>query len=154
MFWRILSTRLAIRTSLAYIPLGATGGGRIDERNRQVAERLFEAIGTGDVERFHAQFHADSIIEFPQSGEQIVGEEQRRSVYRSFPGRPTVTRIRTGGNLVVVEADVDYGDDVDWRAVFVCQLRDGKIERLTAVWGAPFKAASSRAQSTEGRDRA
>ena len=122
------------------------------DENRQTAERLFEAIGSADVEGFHAQFHADSVIEFPQSGERIVGEERRRSVYRSFPGRPSVTRILTGANLAIVEAEVDYGDDVDWRAVFICELRDGKIERLTAYWAAPFEPAGPREQSTEGRE--
>jgi ketosteroid isomerase-like protein len=116
----------------------------LDERNRRIGERLFEAIAAGDVEGFHRLFDPDSIIEFPQSGEQIVGEEHRRSVYRSFPGRPTVTRIRTGGNLVVVEAEVDYGDDVDWRAVFICEVSNERIARLTALWGAPFEPAAPR----------
>jgi ketosteroid isomerase-like protein len=113
----------------------------MDEQHRRTAERLFEAIASGDVEGFHSLFHPDSIIEFPQSGERIVGESSRRSVYRSFPGHPTVTRIRTGGNLAVIEANVDYGDNVDWRAVFVCELRDGRIERLTALWATPFEPA-------------
>jgi ketosteroid isomerase-like protein len=112
-------------------------------------ERLFEAIGADDVEGFHGLFHPDSVIELPQSGEQIVGEANRRSVYRSFPGRPTVTRIRSEGNLVVAEADVDYGDGVEWRAVFICEVRDGRIEKLTAYWGAPFEPVASRVPSTE-----
>jgi hypothetical protein len=49
------------------------------------------------------------VIEFPQSGERIVGDENRRRVYRAFPGRPAVRRTLTGGNLALVEASVDYG---------------------------------------------
>jgi ketosteroid isomerase-like protein len=114
-----------------------------EAENRRAVECLFEAIRASDVERFHEQFHDDSVLELPQSGARIVGDEQRRQVYRSFPGRPRVQRILTGGDLVVVEADVDYGDGVDWRAVFICELRAGRIERLRAYWAEPFKPAGS-----------
>jgi hypothetical protein len=57
--------------------------------NRQTAERVFRAINERDVALFHDQFHNDSVIEFPQSGERIVGEENRRAVYSSSPGRAT-----------------------------------------------------------------
>ena len=114
-----------------------------EAENRRAVEYLFEAIRAGDVERFHEQFHHDSVLELPQSGRRIVGDENRRQVYRSFPGRPRVQRILTGGDLAVVEADVDYGDGVDWRAVFICELRAGKIERLRAYWAEPFTPAES-----------
>ena len=113
-----------------------------ETENRRAVESLFEAIGAGDVQRFHEQFHHDSVLELPQSETRIVGDEHRRQVYRSFPGRPRITRILTGGDLAVVEADVDYGDGVDWRAVFICELA-GKIQRLSAYWAEPFKPAAS-----------
>jgi ketosteroid isomerase-like protein len=117
--------------------------------SRQTVERLFQALTEHDVELFHAQFHEDSVIEFPQSGERIVGDENRRAVYRSFPGRPSVRRIVAGGDLAVVEAAVDYGDEVDWRAVFIYELRDGKIARATAYWGQSFEAAAERSEWVE-----
>ena len=66
-----------------------------EAENRQTVERVFEALTEGQVELFHAQFHEDSVIEFPQSGERIAGGESRRAVYRAFPGRPLVRRIVT-----------------------------------------------------------
>ena len=114
-----------------------------EAENRRAVEYLFEAIRAGDVQRFHEQFHDDSVLELPQSEARIVGDDHRRQVYRSFPGRPRVQRILTGGDLAVVEADVDYGDGVDWCAVFICELRAGKIERLRAYWAEPFKPAES-----------
>lgn len=107
-------------------------------------EELFRAIAENDLELFHAQFAAEAVIEFPQSGERIVGDLNRRAVYSSFPGRPTVTRIVTGGHLAVAEATVYYGDSVEWRAVFICECRSGKIEKVTAYWAKPFEAAESR----------
>lgn len=59
-----------------------------EAETRQTVERLFQALKERDVELFHAQFHEDSIIEFPQSGERIAGGENRRAVSgRSQDGR-------------------------------------------------------------------
>jgi ketosteroid isomerase-like protein len=115
-----------------------------EAENRQTVKLVFQALTKGQVELFHAQFHEDSVIEFPQSGERIVGAENRRAVYRTFPGRPIVRRIATGGDLAVVEATVDYGDGVDWCAVFIYELRDGKIAEARAYWAQPLGAAGSR----------
>ena len=123
-----------------------------EAENRQTVERIFQALAEGQVELFHAQFHEDSVIEFPQTGERIVGGENRRGVYQTFPGRPSVRRITTGGDLAVVEATVDYGDGVDWRAVFIYELRDGKIARATAYWAQPFEADASRAEWVQRMD--
>ena len=120
--------------------------------NRQTVERLFEALIEGDLALFHAQFREDSVIEFPQSRERIVGGENRRAVYGAFPGRPSVSRILTGGHLAIVEAAVDYGDGVDWCAVFIYELRDGKIARATIYWAQPFEAAESRKAWVERMD--
>ncbi|MFN2491071.1 MAG: nuclear transport factor 2 family protein [Actinomycetota bacterium] len=115
-------------------------------------ERLFQALIDQDLERFHGRFHEDSVIDFPQSGERIVGGKNRRAVYRSFPGRPSVRRILTGGDLAVVEATVDYGDGADWRAVFICELQDAKIAKLTAYCAQPFAPSEWRAASVEPID--
>lgn len=113
--------------------------------NRQAVEQLFQALIDQDLEGFHRRFNEDSVIEFPQSGERIVGGERRRAVYRSFPGRPSVRRIRTGGDLAVAEASVDYGDEVEWNAVFIFEFRGAKVSRLAAYWARPFDPADSRA---------
>ena len=119
--------------------------------NRETVERVIEALNTRDLDLFHAQFHADSVMEYPQSGERIVGDENRRAVYGAFPGLPHVApqEIRVGGDLVVVEARLDYGDGTPWQAVFLFELRDGKIARETAYWPQPFDAAEWRAQWVE-----
>jgi ketosteroid isomerase-like protein len=122
----------------------------VDEaENREAVKQLFDALAAGDVERFHAQFRDDSVIEFPQSGERIVGVESRRAVYRSLPGRPRVRRLVSGGDLAVVEATVDYGDGVDWRAVFICELHDQKVAKMTGYWAQPFEPDQSRAEWVE-----
>jgi hypothetical protein len=125
-----------------------------DTPNREAVERVIEALNTRDLDLFHAQFHDDSVIEYPQSGERIVGAENRRAVYGAFPGLPKVTprEIHVGGDLVVVEAQLDYGDGAEWQAVFLFELRDGKIARETAYWPQPFEAADWRAAWVEPID--
>ena len=41
--------------------------------NRETVERLIEGLNTRDLELFHAQFHDDSVMEYPQSGERYRG---------------------------------------------------------------------------------
>ena len=120
--------------------------------NRETVERLFEALVAGDVALFHRQFREDSVIEFPQSRERIVGGENRRAIYGTFPGRPRVRRILTADQFAVAEAAVDYGDGVDWRGVFIYELRDGKIARATIYWAQPFEAAETRRPWVERMD--
>ena len=120
-----------------------------EAENTQTVGRVFKALIEKDLDLFHEQFHEDSVIEFPQSGERIVGGVNRRAVYSSFPGRPTLRRVRALGNLVVAEVSVDYGDATDWRAVFIYELRGGKISQATAYWTQPFPAAASRAPWVE-----
>ena len=125
-----------------------------DTPNREAVERVIEALNTRDLDLFHAQFHDDSVMEYPQSGERIVGAENRRAVYGAFPMLPKVTprEIHVGGDLVVVEAQLDYGDGAEWQAVFLFELRDGKIARETAYWPQPFEAADWRAAWVEPID--
>ena len=122
-----------------------------ESANRETVERLIEGLNTRDLDLFHAQFHEDSTMEYPQSGERILGGENRRGVYGAFPGLPHVepSRIRTSGDLVVVEARLDYGDGGDWRGVFVFELRDGLIASETAYFTQPFDAADWRAHWVE-----
>ena len=122
-----------------------------EHENRQTVERLVRALNEHDLELFDAQFHEDSVIEYPQSGERIVGRENRRAVYEAFPGLPTVTphRITAAGELAVLEAAFDYGDGAPWQAVLVFELRDGRVARETAYWTQPFAAAEWRAQWVE-----
>ena len=45
-----------------------------DAASREIAEGLFRAINEQDLEGFHGRFQEDSVVEYPQSGECIVGE--------------------------------------------------------------------------------
>jgi ketosteroid isomerase-like protein len=45
-----------------------------EPENRQTVERLVAALNAKDLDLFDEQFHEDSVLEYPQSGERVVGE--------------------------------------------------------------------------------
>lgn len=119
--------------------------------NESVVDRLVAAINSGDVASMDELFHEDVVMDWPQSGERIVGGDNRRAVYGAFPSLPTITprRLLGAGELVVLEASADYGDGGVFQAVFVFEFRDGRIARETAYWASPFEPAPWRAQWVE-----
>lgn len=119
--------------------------------NKKIIERLVECINKKDVKVMDELFHEDSIMEWPQSGERIMGGENRRAIYGSFPKLPTITprRITANGDLVVAEATTDYGEGAIYNAIFIFEFRDGKIAKETAYWSSPFPAPEWRAKWVE-----
>ena len=80
--------------------------------NEKVVERLIGCINDRNVAVMDELFHEDAVMEWPQSGERIVGGDNRRAIYGAFPGLPTITprRMVTAGEVVVAEATLEYGD--------------------------------------------
>ncbi|WP_127793609.1 nuclear transport factor 2 family protein [Agromyces sp. LHK192] len=114
---------------------------------RATIEALVDAINARDLDAMDAVFDDDVVIEWPQSRERIVGGANRRAVYAAFPGLPTLTprRIRGSGELWVAEIVADYGDGGVFDAVFVFEIRDGRIRHESAYWASPFAPADWRA---------
>ena len=114
---------------------------------RETVEALIATLNAGDVDGMDAVFHEDAIMEWPPSGERIVGGDNRRGIYRSFPQLPKISprRIVGEGDIWVAEATLDYGDGAEYQTVFVFELRDGRIAKETAYWSQPFPAPEWRA---------
>jgi ketosteroid isomerase-like protein len=122
-----------------------------DQQNRETIERLFQCINDRKVEVTDELFQEDAVMEWPQSGERVVGGDNRRGVYKSFPGLPTITprRLLVSGDLVTAEATLDYGEGAVFETVFIFELRDGKTAKETAYWSQSFEAPEWRAQWVE-----
>ena len=118
-----------------------------DTKNHHTVEALVAALNDGDLDALDSVFTDDVVMEWPQSGERIVGGENRREVYSRFPSLPHVTPRRTTGNgdLWVLEADLDYGDGDPYQCVFIFEMRGGLIARETGYWSKPFPAPDWRA---------
>ena len=119
--------------------------------NQATVRKLMDAINARDLDALDSVFTDDVVMEWPQSNEKIVGNSNRRHVYSRFPALPTVSnhRLAGEGDLVVLEADLDYGDGNPYQAVFIFQMRDGLIATETAYWSQPFPAPEWRAEWVE-----
>jgi hypothetical protein len=115
--------------------------------NKRAVERLFGGLYAGNSALFDELYWADSITEWPQFGERIMGPTNRRKVFDNLPVKPNfhLRRIFGEGDVWVVEALVDYGEHESF-VVTVFEFRRGKIARETGYWsdpkegGAPWKA--------------
>ena len=118
---------------------------------REVVEALIATLNAGDVGGMDDLFHEDAVMEWPQSGERIVGGDNRRAVYTRFPQLPAISlrRLIGDGDLWVAQADLDYGDGDPYQSIFIFELRDGRIAQETAYWTKPFPAPDWRAEWVE-----
>lgn len=118
--------------------------------NQKVVERLIECLNNNKIEVMDELFHEDAVMDWPQSGEKIVGGDNRRAVYGAFPKLPTITprRMICSGDLVVAEASLEYGTPTSYKSVFIFEFKDGRIAKETAYWSEPFEAPLWRAKWT------
>jgi ketosteroid isomerase-like protein len=124
------------------------------DNNRELIERYWNALASGDLDTAYQLRHEDFVSVWPQSGERIVGRDNARTVDERYPNWPEMRTRRIVGSedLWVVEATLTYdGADV-YQAVAIVELRDGKVAAETAYWGAPFEAEAWRAEWVERFD--
>ena len=115
--------------------------------NEEVIQRLIKCINEEQIEVMDELFHEDAIMDWPQSGEKVIGGDNRRAIYKSFPKLPKITprRMVSSGDLVVAEATLDYGGPT-YKTVFIFELVNGKIAKETAYWSEAFDAPEWRAK--------
>ena len=118
-----------------------------ESANRATLEALVAALNASDLEGLDRVFADDVVMEWPQSGERIVGGHDRHEIYGRFPSLPQVTPRRMTGSddLWVLEASLDYGDGDPFQCVFIFEMRDGLIAKETGYWSQPFPAPDWRA---------
>lgn len=63
-----------------------------DAERRLLVERHHDASGRGDIDAVHAIYHDDAVIEYPQSGERILGREKLRGLRESHPAKLDLSR--------------------------------------------------------------
>lgn len=123
----------------------------MDRDNRATLERTVDATFRGDFDTAVEAMADDSVVEWPQSGERIVGRQACLTVYKNYPGgSPTyeLRRITGGPDIFTVEAVGDYSGDRVFLTSLV-EFRDGKIVKQTDYFASPFPAPDWRAQWVE-----
>lgn len=104
-----------------------------------------------DIDRSHAMYHEDAVLEFPQSGERFEGLATFKEWRAQYPAtlRFRIRRMTAREDLVVVECSISY-DDGPWQfGVQLLDFRDDKVirERIYVMegwdapeWRAPWRA--------------
>jgi ketosteroid isomerase-like protein len=113
-------------------------------------EEHWEASESGDIEREHAVYAVDAILDYPQSGERFTG---RAKIQAQRGGHPadrhfTLRRLQGSGDLWVSEVVITY-DGAPTHSVSVMEIADGFVAHETQYFADPFPAAPSRAALAE-----
>jgi hypothetical protein len=121
-----------------------------DAETRARIEEHWTASELGDVEREHAIYAADAILDYPQSGERFRG---RATIQQQRGGHPaerhfTIVRILGGGDLWISECLISY-DGVPTHSVSVMEFADGLVTHETQYFADPFEAPAARAPLAE-----
>ena len=121
-----------------------------DQEIRAALERHWAASDASDFEAEHDIYRADAVLEYPQSGERIIGRRNIQSSRAAQPNRKrfTVRRIIGSGDLWVTEFVLTYDGRPSY-TVSIMEFRDGKVARETQYFGDPFEPGPSRAHLVE-----
>ena len=117
---------------------------------RATLDRHWAASDANDFEAEHEIYRDEAVLDYPQSGERIVGRHNIQSSRAAQPNqkRFSVRRIIGAGNLWITEYVLTY-DGVPSYTVSIMEFVDGKVARETQYFGDPFKPGLSRAQWVE-----
>ncbi|MET8749352.1 nuclear transport factor 2 family protein [Streptomyces sp. NPDC004667] len=112
----------------------------------KVVAQLWERIEARDWDGVAALIAEDAVIEWPVSGERIVGRANFVAVLRNEGddsadderslGAVEVLRILADGDLVVTEVEIPE-EHVVYRAVSLWTVRDGEIVGAREYWTSP-----------------
>ena len=113
-------------------------------------QRHWAASDANDFEAEHDIYREDAVLDYPQSGERILG---RRTIQESRFVQPnkkrfTVRRIVGGGDLWVSEFVLTY-DGVPSYVVSIMEFCEGLVAHETQYFGERFDPSPSRAHLVE-----
>ena len=116
-----------------------------DEAIRVALQRHWSDIN--DQEIVHEIYHDDVIVEFPQSGERILGRANLRAMREVYPTALTftITRMRGGGDLWITESIITYNGKPS-NTVNIMEFRDDKVAHETIYVAEPWEPPGWRAQ--------
>jgi len=119
-----------------------------EEGIREALEAHWRASADGDVEAEHDIYADDSICDYPQSGERILGRRNLQALRSHHPGKPSgfqVRRMIGRDDLWVTEYTITYQGKPAF-TVSIMEFRDGKVVHETQYFADPFEAPAWRKQ--------
>ena len=118
-----------------------------EEAARALVNRFLDGVDRGDKSVMVGLFHDDAVIEWPASGERLIGVANRKAVYERTATMPKITNrhVYGSGDLWIAEATMTYGPK-PYLACLVFHLRDGKIAKQVGYWSEPSTPPEWRAE--------
>ena len=120
--------------------------------NKQILENFWGTMETNDFHAASQLLHDDYTLEWPQSGERILGRENFAAINTNYPAEGkwhfTINHIVSEGDMVVTDVSVTEGK-IFGRAITFSTIRDRKIWKQVEFWPDPFEAPAWRAQWVE-----
>lgn len=122
------------------------GDMQLDENHAAVRQH-WRALIAGDLEAEHAIYHDDAELEYPQSGELIVGRDNIRASRSSQPefGRIESSRIVGEGDLWISELIVTR-DGRQTNLVSIMEFREGRVFHESQYFAEPLSPPEWRAR--------
>jgi hypothetical protein len=122
----------------------------VNKTKRAALDRHWAASDANDFDVEHEIYHEDAVLEYPQSGERILG---RRNIQESRFVQPNkkrfkVRRIIGSDDLWITEFTLTY-DGIPSYAVSIMEFNDGLVAHETQYFADRFEPAPSRAHLVE-----
>jgi len=121
-----------------------------DRAARAALERHWHASDAGDFDAEHDIYREDAMLDYPQSGERIIGRHKIRESRYLQPSRKrfAVRRIIGSGDLWITEFVLSY-DDTPSYVVSIMEFREGLVTHETQYFAERFEPGPSRAHLVE-----
>jgi hypothetical protein len=120
-----------------------------EARIRAALDKHWQASASGDLDAEHEIYADDSICDYPQSGERILGPKNLKALRSHHPGKPSgfqIKRIVGSGNLWITEYTIVYKEQRAF-TVSIMEFRDdAKVVHETQYFADPFEAPAWRKQ--------
>ena len=129
-------------------------GSLADEEIRAALQRHWSVSPADDpqtaLELAHQIYHDNVVVEWPQSGERILGRRNLRALREAYPAEVSfdIRRIRGSGELWVTEYVTTYNER-PVHTVSIMEFREGKVARETSYFADQYEAPEWRAQWVE-----
>ena len=120
--------------------------------NKQLLENFWATMATNDFYAASQLLHNDYLLEWPQSGERIRGQDNFAAINTFYPAEGkwefTINHLLAEGDLVTTDVSVTDGKLKD-RVITFSTIRDGKIWKQVEFWPEAFAAPEWRKQWVE-----
>ncbi len=85
-------------------------------------------------------------VDFPQSGESILGRDKLKAMRSAYPAEVTfaIRRMRGSGALWITELDLTYNRTTTIHVANIMEFEDDLVVRETIYFGDPFEAPTWR----------